>query len=184
MSALLLHPSLAESGADQGYLEWLHHCGVERWRGGEAVFYLVFSLHISWWSGWLWAGREGDHHRWCSRAGRPGPAPHRCYYSAHCEPLSVKVSSGQTTPRTMTNKWESRAEQSEVWILSVSSTQRTEDRMSSKISIYIYFTITSLAGDSFIIEIIYRKFRGGKNILLSCSGKYFILRKYLISLET
>ena len=75
--------------------------------------------------------------------------------------LSVKVISAQTTS-DMRNKWEKPLGVTRWTVNCQPPEQPAEDRMSSKISIYIYFTITSLAGDSFIIEIIYRKFRGGK----------------------
>ena len=95
--------------------------------------------------------------------------------------LSVKVISAQTTS-DMRKKWEKPRGVTRWTVNCQPPEQPAEDRMSSKISIYIYFTITSLAGDSFIIEIIYRKFRGGKNVLLSCSRNYFILRRYFILL--
>ena len=84
--------------------------------------------------------------------GGPGPPVPVCFYAAHCEPQCWGElrpdNSGHETHRDSVN------------------CQAAEDRMSGKISIYIFFTITSLAGDSFIMEIIYRKSRGGKNSLL------------------
>ena len=116
---------------------------------------------------WLWAGcrgvgggREEHHHRWCSRAAPLDWSACTGLTTLPIVSLSTKVSSHQTTSDTW---WEtSDTPAGDTTLTEKSPDQRTEDKMFSKISIYIYFTITSLAGDSLIMEIIYRKFRGGK----------------------
>ena len=182
MSALLLHPSLAYHGADQGYLKWLHHCGVVWLCGCVAAGWCFTWYFLLIFPGGLLVLAEGRGDIIIAgvlgpgRTGPPVPVLLRCPLC-----LSVEVISAQTTS-DMRNKWEKPRGVTRWTVNCQPPEQPAEDRMSSKISIYIYFTITSLAGDSFIIEIIYRKFRGGKNVLLSCSRNYFILRRYFILL--
>ena len=134
MRALLLHPSLAQDGADQGYLEWLHHGGVVRWRG-EAVFYSIFSPNISWWSPGCGPGEERHHHRWCSRAGRTGPL-HTGLTTLPIVSLSVKVSSDQTTS-DVRNKWGHSSQASPVLTSNYQSEEQRGQNVGQNINLHL-----------------------------------------------
>ena len=164
MRALLLHPSLAQDGADQGYLEWLHHGGVVSWRGEERRCFTPYFL-LTFPGGLLAVGRG---RRDIIIAGVLGPgALGRSTPVLLLCPLWASVL--RWAPTRQHRTWETSeatvARPVQSWHQTTSQKSK-EDRMLGKISIYIYFTITSLAGDSFIIEIIYRKFGGGKHFTL------------------
>ena len=110
MRALLLHPSLAWRGAEQGYLKWLHHDGVEC-----LVFYLIFSPDISWWSAGQ-PGLQGGTSSSLVFSGRAGRGRlYRCVSTLPIVSLSVEVNSAQTTAdmRHTVTQWTVRQQRTE-----------------------------------------------------------------------